>query len=307
MMNECNQVFDAYGYEPIETPTFEFLDVFGSEVGTAPSNELFKFFDRDGRTLALRPDFTPSIARTVSAYFDDVPRPLRLCYEGSTFVNSSEYQGRLKESTQMGVEMIGDGSAEADAEIIALTIDCLKKVGLSDFQLSIGEVNLIGSLIAEGNLTTEQTEELRRLLIIRNVFGIEDLLDGTTMSAERRNALIKMPALFGGPEVLKTARDLAVGARCHAAIDRLENIYGILEKKDMARYISFDFGTISRYRYYTGIIFSAFTYGSGEPVAKGGRYDSLLGQFGKDEAAVGVGLAIDQLAVCLNRSDRSGK
>lgn len=307
LMNHFNKVFDDYHYVPIQTPTFEFIDVFGSEMGSAPENELFRFFDRDGNTLALRPDFTPSIARTVSMYFEEEERPLRLCYQGSTFVNNSELQGRLKESTQMGVEMIGEQSAEADAEIIALTIECLKKAGLTEFQVSIGEVNFFKSLVDDGSLSDEQIENVRHLISIKNFYAVEDLLEGTGMSAQRQKALVRLPQLFGGTEVLSEARNLAVNNACQEAIDRLEAIYKILEEKDMARYVSFDFGALSKYSYYTGIIFSAFTYGSGEAVAKGGRYDALLGHYGKDEPAVGVGFAVDQLMNCINYMKRREK
>ena len=83
--NQIEQVFHAFGYQDIETPTFEFFDVFGREVGTTPSRELYKFFDRDGNTLVLRPDFTPSIARAASMYFMEETMPIRLCYRGSSF------------------------------------------------------------------------------------------------------------------------------------------------------------------------------------------------------------------------------
>ena len=140
MENQIEQVFHAFGYQDIETPTFEFFDVFGREVGTTPSRELYKFFDRDGNTLVLRPDFTPSIARAASMYFMEETMPIRLCYRGSSFVNSSSYQGRLKESTQMGVELLNDDSAMADAEIIAMTVKVMLDAGLTDFQISIGHV-----------------------------------------------------------------------------------------------------------------------------------------------------------------------
>ena len=116
-------VLHSYGYEDIQTPTFEFFDVFSREVGTVPSRELYKFFDREGNTLVLRPDITPSIARAVSKYFAEEDLPVRLCYTASTFINHSDFQGRLKENTQMGAELIGDGSVEADAELIALVAE----------------------------------------------------------------------------------------------------------------------------------------------------------------------------------------
>ena len=175
--NQIEQVFHAFGYQDIETPTFEFFDVFGREVGTTPSRELYKFFDRDGNTLVLRPDFTPSIARAASMYFMEETMPIRLCYRGSSFVNSSSYQGRLKESTQMGVELLNDDSAMADAEIIAMTVKVMLDAGLTDFQISIGHVGFFQALSEEAALAEDVLNELKELISIKNHFGAEELHD----------------------------------------------------------------------------------------------------------------------------------
>ena len=307
LMKKVAGIFEAYSYDHIETPTFEYFDVFSNEIGTTPSNELYKFFDRDGNTLVLRPDFTPSVARAAAMYMEEEERPLRLCYSGNTYVNTTEYQGRLKESTQMGVELIGENSSQADAEIIALTIEALKKAGLKEFQVSIGEVEFFKSLVKNAGLDEETEKAVRRLISSKNFFGVQEVLDKTGLSEKKKKAFVMMPQLFGGPEVLTKARGLALTKSSAAAIDRLEDIYHILDQKGLTRYVSFDFGALSKYRYYTGIIFSAFTYGSGEPVAKGGRYDNLLGHFGKDEAAVGVGIYVDQLLTSLRRTGRRAK
>ena len=161
LMDGIREVLRSYAYEEIETPTFEYFDVFGKEVGTTSSRELYKFFDREGDTLVLRPDFTPSVARAVAMYFAEEPRPVRLWYEGNTFVNSLEYQGRLKESTQMGIERIGENTAEADAEVISLTVDALLSAGLTEFQVSIGEVEFFKSLAKKAALSEESVEEIR--------------------------------------------------------------------------------------------------------------------------------------------------
>ena len=116
-------ILKGYGYHPIQTPTFEFFDIFGKEIGTTPSKELYKFFDREGNTLVLRPDMTPSIARAAAKYFMDEDMPIRLCYMGNTFINNSSYQGRLKESTQLGAELIGDSTVDADAEILSMVVE----------------------------------------------------------------------------------------------------------------------------------------------------------------------------------------
>lgn len=301
LMNRLDGVFERYGYSDIETPTLEYFEVFSKDIGTTPSNELYKFFDRDGNTLVLRPDFTPSVARAVSMHFPDESFPARLCYSGSTFVNSREYQGKLKESTQMGIELIGDGSAEADAEVIAVTCDLLLASGLKEFQVSIGEVNFFKSIADRSGLDEDYVESIRQLISSKNFFGVSEVLEEASVSSDIREALEELPQLFGGAEILRTAEKYAVADEEKQAIKRLRDIQELLAERKLDRYISFDFGTLSRYNYYTGIIFSAFTYGTGEPIARGGRYDNLLGHFGTDRPAVGVGLYLDQLTNCLER------
>ncbi len=286
------------GYHAIETPTFEYFDVFGNEVGTTTSRELFKFFDHDGNTLVLRPDFTPSIARAVSMYYEGEKRPVRLRYEGHVFVNSNEYQGRLKEQTQMGVELIGKGDAGSDAEVIALTLRSLEKAGLRDVMVSIGEVGFFKSLTDSAGLSEEEVEEIRVKILRKNFYAIDDLLKEKKISAKRRAALTNLPQLFGGAEILKEAEKYALNERAKASVRRLMDIDRILAKEGLSGRISYDFGMLSKYRYYTGIIFYAYTYGSGEAVAKGGRYDGLLRHFGTDEPSVGSVIMIDQVQFC---------
>ena len=301
LMKRIHDVFESFGYSDIETPTIEYFDVFSSDIGTTPSNELYKFFDRDGNTLVLRPDFTPSVARAAAMHFADSDFLLRLSYEGSTFVNSAEYQGRLKESRQMGVELIGEDSAEADAEIIALTCRMLLASGLKEFQVSVGEVNFYKALADKSGLDEESTETVRELISNKNFFGVAEVLDGTKAAPEVKEAMQKLPQLFGSAEIFDAAEAFALGKREKSAVARLRRIHEILCGKGLDRYVSFDFGLLSKYNYYTGIIFSAFTYGTGEPVARGGRYDLLLGHFGRENPAVGVGLYIDQLTSSLIR------
>ncbi len=301
LMTSLMDVFDSYQYEEIETPAVEYFDVFGRDIGTTPSRELYKFFDRDGNTMVLRPDFTPSVARAVAMHFRPEDMPLRLCYEGQTYVNSQEYRLNLKEMTQMGVELIGDGSAEADAEVLAIICDLLKAAGLTEFQVSVGEVDYFKSLAGHSGLDAETLERVRSLISNKNFFGVGELLEGERIHESVKKALTEMPQMFGGREILRKAEELAVGVEAKDAIERLREIDVLLTKRGYGNYISYDFGLLSRYQYYTGIIFSAFTYGTGEPVAKGGRYDRLLSHFGTDAPAVGVGLYIDPLMNAMSR------
>ena len=301
---KVHRAIASFGYRDIETPTFEFFDVFGKEVGTIPSTELYKFFDRDGHTLVLRPDFTPSIARAAARYLLPSKKAVRLCYAGSTFVNHTSYRGRLKESTQIGAELIADASAEADAEMIAMVITSLKEAGLKDFQVSIGNVRFYNALVQMAHLDEDDSEELKTLILNKNSFGVRKLLEGANTECQGpvREGLAALPSLFGGPQILETAASYA--RSCPDALDalgRLKEVLGILEEYGLSDYVSVDLGMMSNYMYYTGILFRAYTYGSGEAVVKGGRYDSLLRHFGADAPAVGFVIVLDQLMNALSR------
>ena len=301
MQERLMQVIRSYGFEDIETPIIEYFDVFSKEVGTTASRDLYKFFDRIGDTLVLRPDFTPSIARAVSMYFGDEKLPKRLCYQGKTFENRHSYQGRLNESTQIGVEYLGDDSVEADSELLALAIETLRAAGLKEFQISIGEVNFFKALVDETGMDEETELALRKCISNKNMFGAEEILDKMKLSAELKNAFREFSSLFGGPEILEKARSLTNNERALASVHRLEQIYEVLKLYGVEAYVSFDLSMLSKYRYYTGIIFQGYTYGSGEPLVKGGRYDRLLEHFGADMPAIGFGLVIEYLMNALER------
>ena len=292
-------ILKGYGYHPIQTPTFEFFDIFGKEIGTTPSKELYKFFDREGNTLVLRPDMTPSIARAAAKYFMDEDMPIRLCYMGNTFINNSSYQGRLKESTQLGAELIGDSTVDADAEILSMTVECLQKAGLKDFQLSVGHADFFQGLVEAAGISEE---ELRELLANKNFFGVEEFAETLNLKAELNELFHMLGSLNVDLNDLKRAKEAAASyPRILAAIHNLEELHKVLEVYGIQKYISFELGIISSYQYYTGIIFSGYTFGSGEPIVKGGRYDKLLTYYGKTSASIGFAIVIDQLMAALSR------
>ncbi|TCL58507.1 ATP phosphoribosyltransferase regulatory subunit [Kineothrix alysoides] len=293
----------SYGYEDIQTPTFEFFDVFSKEVGTTPSRELYKFFDKEGETLVLRPDFTPSMARCAAKYFMDENVPIRFCYVGNTFTNTSSLQGKLKEVTQMGAELIGDASVEADAELAALIIEALLDTGIHDFQLSIGNVEYFKGICIEAGLDEETELELREYISGKNYFGAEELLTDRNIKPEFREVLLKVTDLFGSMEALAQAKSFVHNSRSLAAIERLEKLYEALRLYGVEKYVSFDLGMLSMYNYYTGVIFKAYTYGVGEAIVTGGRYDTLLGHFGKEAPAIGFMIVIDDLMSALSRQN----
>lgn len=301
VQDKLQNVFHLYGYQNIETPTFEFFDIFKKERGSVETREMYKFFDRDNNTLVLRPDITPSIARCVAKYFMDETMPLRLCYLGPTFINSTSYQGRLKESTQTGVELIGDDTNDADAEMIAVVIHALKAAGLKEFQVELGQVEFYRGLVEEAGMDEETKERLSEMIENKNYFGVEELLTEQTMSPELKRLFLKLPELFGDIAQIRLARSMTTNARALKAIERLEKVQEILDGYGVGDYVSYDLGMLSKYSYYTGIIFKAYTYGTGEYIVTGGRYDKLLEQFGKEASAVGFVIMVDQLMLALSR------
>ena len=298
---QIEKLYRSYGYQSIETPSLEFFEVFASEVGTTPSRDLYKFFDRDGNTLVLRPDFTPSVARAVSMYFEEEQMPLRLCYHGNVFRNSSSLKGLMRETTQMGVEFLNEDSAEADAEVIALVVSTMRRAGLSQFQVTLSHVDYFNAVAAEAQLDEEVIAELRELLITQNRFGAQELVDRLQLRSDLKKVFTEMFTLFGDDVILDQAEKLTNNRTARAAISRLRRIYEILELYGCRDYVTFDLAMISEYHYYTGIIFQAFTYGSGDALIKGGRYNSLIAHFGKEAAAVGFAAQIDSLLNALER------
>lgn len=298
---KIQKVLKLYGYSDIETPTFEFFDIFNRERGSVKSREMFKFFDRDNNTLVLRPDMTPAIARCVAKYFMEEQVTLRLCYLERTFINNTSYQGRLKEVTQTGAELIGDDSSGSDAEMIAMVIDSLKAAGLTEFQVELGQVEFFRGLVEEAGMDDDIQEQLRKLIENKNYFGIEELIHAQSMDEELKQVFFMLPRLFGSLDQIQLAKTLTSNKRALLAIDRLEKVHRILEVYGLSEYVSYDLGMLSQYQYYTGIIFKAYTYGTGDYIVTGGRYDKLLVQFGKDTPAVGFAIVVDQLMLALSR------
>ena len=290
-----------YGYEDLQTTSFEYFDVFSNEIGTTSSRELYKFFDKEGDTLVLRPDFTPSVARCAAKYFMDEKQPLRFCYQGSAFSNTSNLQGKLKETTQMGAELMNDASAEADGEMIAMLIESLIAAGLTDFQISVGNVEYFKGVCEYLGIDSEMEMTLRDEISGKNYFAAEDLLKNEGFKREDRDLFLRFRDFMETAEDLEKAADTAPGERAGAAVKRLIDVWNVVDAYGLSKYISFDLSLLSKYRYYTGIIFKGFTYGTGEPIASGGRYDQLLSYFGKEAPAIGCMISIDPLMEAMRR------
>lgn len=303
VMDKIHDQLHIFGYKDIETPVFEFLEVFSEKVGTTPTKDLYKFFDKDGNILCLRPDFTPSIARCAAKYFVEDSMPIRLCYKGRSFVNASEYQGKLKESTQMGVELIepenNTNTAASDAEMILLMIKSLIASGIKDFHIAIGQIGYFKGLCNQAGLSDEDVIKLRDYIEVKNYFGAEELLSSLSVSKDIIDSILNVSDLTSVDELRDILSKIS-NDESKMAINNLLDIVEIINESGYEKYISFDLSLINRFDYYSGVIFRAYTYGVGDAIIKGGRYDDLIDKFGKKSSAVGFVFLIDEIMSALN-------
>jgi ATP phosphoribosyltransferase regulatory subunit len=290
------QLAEAGGYQEVIPPTFEYEEVFSRGAGPELAARLIRFVDRDGRLVALRADFTSAIARLVSTRLAGAEMPLRLCYAGKVYRQAAEGGGRRRELFQLGAELIGDPSAEADVEVLRLAIGTLRALRIPEFQINLGDIRFIRPLLA--GLDPERAEALRVAIDRKDRAALADGARELGAPAAVARALVELPELIGRGEVLRRARSLASGREAEEAIERLRAIDALLTPEERG-HVVYDLGEIRGLGYYTGMQFEVFVAGVGRAVGFGGRYDGLLALYGSDRPAVGFALETDDLAELL--------
>lgn len=301
MEGRIRELFRSCGYFEVETPTVEFYDAFASEKDEIPQETMFKFFDQQGRILVLRPDITVPIARIAATKYKDTEGPLRFFYVGNAFKYNELGGGKQKEYTQAGVEILGTNTPEADAEVIATAIQAVMATGIESFQLDIGQVEFFKGLMEETGLSEQHTEQMRILIDHKDFLGIEELVKGYSIREELKELILSLPGLFGSTDVIEKVEKITTNERSLKALDSLRKVLEILEDYGLSRYVSVDLGMVQSLNYYSGIIFRGFTYGVGFPIVSGGRYDSLVGKFGRKCPATGFSIGINMVMMALER------
>ena len=298
-------VFTSMGYKEVETPAFEFYDCFSGNGGQISQETMFKFFDEQGRILVLRPDITTSIARMAATKEKDSPLPLRYSYTGNVFRAEQTEGARQREFTQAGIELIGSYSPIADAEVISAAIEAVIALGIDEFHMEIGQVAFFNGLTQQLGLNSEDTEKLRERIDSKDTVGIKTLLDKLEIDASIKNLMIELPYLFGGSEVFEKANVPELNETSKAALENLKKIYELLCKYGFEKFVSIDLGMLQSIDYYTGSIFKCYTHGVGFPICAGGRYDNLMGKFGRNTGAVGVAMGINRIISALRSSGKT--
>ena len=289
--NKIAALFASFGYEEVVTPTMEYLETLTTSSGRVIEPHLFKMFDRNNRTLALRHEMTTPIARLAVSRLKDAPTPLKLSYVANVFRFRQNQPGRECEFHQAGVELLGTSNAFADAEIVALATQALQVSGLRDFKICLGQVEFAAGLMEQNNLSPDAQSKIKSAIERHDIVALENFVDKMKLDV----ALKKIPKLHGGREILSTAYELAHNERSRRALDNLTEIYRLLEIYGVADKISFDLGLIRDFEYYTGMVFEAYATGVGYSLAGGGRYDRMLKDFGLDCPATGFALGIERI------------
>ena len=277
------------GYEELLPPTFEYEDTFIRAAGAAIAERLVRFPDRDGRILALRYDFTASLARVAATTFADASRPLRLCYSGKVYRQEPERGGRPREMLQVGAELLGQGDLAADVEIVRITLGLLGAAGVRDFQLNLGHVGVL----AAGLDAIEEPlrADVRRWIDRKDQGSLRRALAGFSGDA---CTLMTLPFVIGRRDALEAAAQNAPHASM-AGLGHLLALDSALTAKERAHLV-YDLGEVRGLDYYTGIHFELYVSGAGRAAGAGGRYDDLMGRFGRPMPAVGVSLDLDIIA-----------
>ncbi|NHC17768.1 ATP phosphoribosyltransferase regulatory subunit [Neobacillus sp. MM2021_6] len=295
------ETMKLWGYQFIETPALEYYETVGAASAIA-DQQLFKLLDKEGHTLVLRPDMTAPIARVAASKLLDEDLPVRLAYSANVFRAQQREGGRPAEFEQIGIECLNEDTVSCDGEAIALLISSLKKVGLSEFQVSIGHVGFAQELFVQILGTNGRADALRKFLYEKNYVGYREHVNSLPLSSIDKQRLLQLLQLRGGEEIIGQALDIIENDKGKQAIVELKELWDVIKDYGVEQFVKFDFTIVSHMSYYSGILFEAYAGNVGFPLGNGGRY-SLMEKFGKAASATGFAVRIDMLLEALGSSE----
>jgi ATP phosphoribosyltransferase regulatory subunit len=290
-------VFDRHGYGEISTPALEYEAVL-ARADMAEARPAYRVFDESGAVLVLRSDMTVPIARVVATRYPTVEPPLRFCYVAHCYRGVRPQRGQPRELLQAGIELIGSPAPRGTAEALTVMCDALDAVGLKGYRVGLGDASLFGALMASLQVPEQSRAELLATLARRDFVELEQLLAASDLSDESSQLLLSVPQRRGGPEVLAGLPEPAA-----QAAGGMRQVHELLAPQ-VAERVIFDLGLLRNIGYYTGAVFEVYDPALGAPLGGGGRYDELLGRYGRPLPAVGFGLGIDRLHIALTGEER---
>jgi len=294
-------VLKLWGYSPVATPTFEYAEFLSRGYGRELDDKMYKFMDRDGRILALRPEMTTPVARLCATKLNLIaPLPWRLCYSAPVFQYQPSGIEGLREMFQIGAELIGSHCLAADAEVIALAVQALKGGGLSNFQVNLGHVGFLSGILESSSIPKNLRQGIKTALQSHDFVTLEHLLEKTKPLSPVKDLLLGFPTLCGKHEILERARKQVQNKRSLAALEQLEEVYSQLQDYDIGDILAIDLSLMRDLDFYTGTVFEIYHPRLGSPLCAGGRYDHLVERFGVSHPATGFAIFEERLEQVLD-------
>lgn len=300
-------LFASRGYQPIETPTLEVMDVMRAG-GRMPASP-FKFFDSHDDLLAMRPDVTLQIARMCATRLSGETGPLRFRYTQRVFREAeTDNQVVARELTQCGVECIGEVGPAVDAEIVSLFAEALTLAGVRQFVLGLATVGVLRALLERSGAAAAWANAVLEAYHDSDFVALDRLCATTREAAPRADglpdagdaapayvdAIQRLARIRGGQEAVDEVRALVAPLGCTADLDAFQETYDLLCAAGLSDRILIDFSLVSSFNYYTGIVFEAYAPQLGSPLGSGGRYDRMIGAYGTDRPAAGFAFSLEQ-------------
>jgi ATP phosphoribosyltransferase regulatory subunit len=306
---QAMEVFAGWSYDEIILPMFDYHDLFARGMGLERAEKTYRFVDRDGALLALRPELTSLVARTVATRFVRRARPVRLCYSGEVFRYDEPTERASREFHQLGIEHIGQASVAADIETLLVAVEVLTTLGINDFRIALSHVDFFNGVAAALNLNPTDRACLRELIDRRNSQALDEFLRERAPQVEeaRRESFCRLTQIAGKDDAIARAREIMINERSRTAIEKLAEIYATLAALGLAENFDIDLGDAGGLEYYTGLTFKVYVPDWGTEIGSGGRYDNLIGNFGVSEPAVGFSFSLDGLAGTVARRSQADR
>ncbi len=290
--------FERHGYGEVYTPAIEYEEVLRQAPGGVPP--AYRVFDDHGEVLALRADMTVPIARLVATRYPTADPPLRFCYVAHAYRAVRPHRGQMREFLQAGIELVGAPGPPGTAEALTVLCHALDALGLRGYRVGLGDASLYPALMTAFDVPEEARERMLHELHTKDLVGLEREVGRLDVGAEAADLLVRVPQLRGGADVLGSE-----GGPVADALSGLRRVLDLLEPA-VAERVIFDLGLARGLGYYTGAVFDVYDPSLGAPIGGGGRYDDLLGRFGRPLPAVGFALGVDRLHVALSGEERGG-
>jgi ATP phosphoribosyltransferase regulatory subunit len=295
-------VFERFGYGEVATPTIEYDEVLarGDERGAPVA---YRFFDADGELLAMRTDMTVPIARLVATRLAEAEPPFRLAYFANAYRAVKPQRGQMREFAQAGVELVGADAPDGTAEVIEVLSAALDSIGLTRAIIGLGDADLYRQLLDELNVAGDRRDGILETLARHDLVGLEREIEQLGLGPREHETLLRLPSLRGGPDVLDEARELG-GVAVERATERLATTYEALADRGVSERINLDLGLLRDLGYYTGAIVEVYDPAVGHVLGGGGRYDELMGRFGRALPAVGFALYLERCHIAQAEEER---